>query len=299
VSGKLRFVTGAAVVLLLVSGCQKKVGGQVVAIVNGEEITQQELNAELQGAQIPATANKNEVMAQILQRIVDRRLLVQAAKAQSLDQSPAYLDQVRRAQDALIVDLLARKVSKNISLPEGDAVGRFIASNPTMFRERKRFVLDQIIFPQPTDVGVIKALEPAHSLDAVAAVLSARNIQFVRGKGQLDTATIPAAMASRITSLPAGEPFLVPDNGRLVASVIVSTETLPTPEDQAKPAAVNLLRQQALSEAMRKELDKAKGAAKIEYKPGFAPPKASVGGAGVPSLPGAPTTGKSTATPPA
>ena len=297
-SRKLKFVTGASAVLLLVGGCQKQAGGQVVAVVNGEEITQQEVNAELQGAQIPPTANKNEVFAQILERIVDRKLLVQAAKAQNLDQSPAYLEQVRRSQDALLVDLFARKVSKNVSLPEGEAIGRFIAANPAMFKERKRYVLDQIVFAQPTDAAIIKALEPAHSLDAVAAVLSARNIQFARGKGELDTATIPAGMAGRIVSLPAGEPFLVPENGRMVASVIMAAEPVPTPEDQAKPAAVNLLRQQALSDALRKELDKAKGAAKIEYKSGFAPPKAPAGRAGSPSLPAAPASGTAAATPP-
>ena len=296
-SRKLKFVTGASAVLLLVGGCQKQVGGQVVAVVNGEEITQQELNAELQGAQIPPTANKNEVFAQILEQIVNRKLLVQAAKAQSLDQSPAYLDQVRRSQDALLVDLLARKVSKNVSLPEGEAIGRFIAANPAMFKERKRYALDQIIFPQPTDSSVLKALEPAHSLDAIVAVLSARNIQFVRGKGQLDTATIPADVANRIVSLPAGEPFLVPENGRIVASVINSAEAVPTPEDQAKPAAVNLLRQQAVSDALRKELDKAKGSAKIEYKTGFAPPKAPAGGTKLPSLPAAPASGTPGAAP--
>lgn len=276
-SRKSKIMAGTAAILLLVGGCQKKVGGQVVAVVNGEEITQQELNAELQGATVPASADKNQVMAQILQRIVDRKLLVQEAKAQGLDQSPAYLEQVRRSQDALIVNLLAGKLSKNISLPDGGAVTRFISTNPTMFSDRKRYALDQIIFAQPADAAVIKELEPAHSLDAIAALLSARGIQFTRGKGQLDSATVPPVMASRIASLPSGEPFLVPDNGRLVASVITATEAVPTPDEQAKPAALNLLRQQALSDAMRRQLEKARTAAKIEYKPGFSPPTTPAG----------------------
>lgn len=274
-----KLVVGTAAVLLLLGGCQKKVGGQVVAIVNGEEVTQQELNAELQGASIPPTADKKEVTAQILQRVVDRKLLVQAARAQGLDQSPAYLEQVRRTQDTLIVDLLARKVSKNIALPDSGAVGRFISTNPTMFKDRKRYALDQVVFDQPADAKILKELEPAHSLDAVAAVLTKHSIKFARGKGQMDSAAIPPAMASRIATLPAGEPFIVPNNGRLVASVITGAESVSTADDQATPAAVNLLRQQSLQEAMRKELDKAKAAAKIEYQPGFAPPKAPPAGA--------------------
>jgi EpsD family peptidyl-prolyl cis-trans isomerase len=273
VNKKSKLVVGTAVILLLLGGCQKKVGGQVVAVVNGEEITQQELNSELQGANIPPGADKNQVMAQVLQSIVERKLLAQQARAQGLDQSPAYLEGVRRAQDTLAVNLLAEKMMKNIALPDGAAVGRFIADNPTMFSGRKRYALDQIIFAQPTDSKIIDEFKPAHTLDAVAAVLTARKIPFTRGKGQLDSGAIPPEMAVRIAALPAGEPFLVPESGRVVASVITSVEPLPTADDQAKPAALNLLRRQAVTNAMRSAVEKARAGAKIDYQPGFAPPK--------------------------
>jgi peptidyl-prolyl cis-trans isomerase C len=275
VSGKVKIIAGTAALLVLLSGCEKKVGGQVVAVVNGEEITQQELNAELQGARLPQNVDKKVVTAQLLQRIVERKLLVQQAKTDGLDQTPAYLEQARRQQDALIVNQLAGKVSKNLALPDAAAVNRFIADNPTMFSQRKRYALEQIVFAQPADMKIVRALQPAHTLDAVAAVLTAQGVQFQRGNGQLDSAAIPPEVAGRIASLPPGEPFIVPDNGRLVASVIKSAEPLPTPDEQAKPAALNVLRQQAVATAMRAQLAKARAAAKIEYKPGFAPPPGS------------------------
>ena len=264
---------GTLAIALLLGGCQKKVGGQVVAVVNGEEVTQQELNAELQAANVPASADKNLVRSQILQRIVEHKLLVQQAKKQGLDQTPAYLEQVRQAQDNAIISLLAQKLSKNISLPDGAAVDKFVAENGTMFASRKRYALDQIAFPIPEDPKLLKELEPAHSLAAIGTVLTSHNIQFAQGKGQLDSAQIPPAMASKIESLPAGEPFLVPDKGRMIASVITAVQTTPTPSDQSKPAAMNALRQKALSDAMGKELEKARSSAKIEYQPGLAPTK--------------------------
>lgn len=269
---KLKLMAGVAALAILVGGCQKKPGGQVVAVVNGEEITQQELNAELQGAVIPPSADKKAVMAQLLQRVIDRRLLVQKAKAEQLDQSPAYLEQVRRSDEALIVNLLASKAAKGIALPDGPSVDRFIASNATLFNGRKRYTLDQIAFAQPADMSFLRQLEPAHSLDAIAATLSASGVAFTRGTTTLDTATIQPAMAAKIASLPAGEPFVTPDAGRVVASVIKSAESTPTPEQQAKPAALGLLRQQALAETMRKQLEAARAAAKIDYQAGFAPP---------------------------
>lgn len=285
---KLKLIAGTAAALVLLSGCQKKVGGQVVAVVNGEEITQQQLNAELNGAQLQPGADKKAIMAQLLQRVVDRTLLVQQAKTEGLDQSPAYLDQARRQQESLIVNMLAGKLAKNITLPDSTAVSSFIAGNPTMFAGRKRYVLDQLVFPQPSDMAVVKSLQPAHSLDAIAAILTAKGIAFQRGNGQLDSGMLPPEVASRIAALPAGEPFLIPDNGRLVASVIKSAEPVATPEEQAKPAALNILRQQALAEAMRKQVAKARAAAKIEYQPGFAPPPGAATPGAVPGVPAAP-----------
>lgn len=276
---KLKFVAGTAAMLVLLSGCEKKVGGQVVAVVNGEEITQQQLNAELNGAQLQPGADKKAVMAQLLQRVVDRTLLVQQAKADGLDQSPAYLEQARRQQEALLVNMLAGKMAKNIALPDNSAVSSFISGNPTMFAGRKRYTLDQIVFPQPSDMTLVKELQPAHSLEAIATILTAKGVQFQRGNGQVDSGMLPPEVAARIAALPAGEPFLIPDNGRLVASVIKSAEPVATPEDQAKPAALNVLRQQALAEAMRKQVAKSRAAAKIEYQPGFAPPPGSTPGA--------------------
>ena len=270
---KLKFAAGTALILLAAGGCHKQTGGQVVAVVNGDEITQQQLNAELRGANLPQGADKKAVLSQVLQKLVERQLLVQQAKSEGIDKSPEYLEQVRRAQDNLALNLLAAKLSKKIALPDNAAITQFISANPTLFVARKRYALDQIVFAVPANAAkIVHDLQPAHTLDDVAGVLSANGIKFTRGKGQLDSASVPPEFANRIAALPAGEPFVVPSNGRMVASVITSATTTPTPAEQAAPAAMNLLRQKAVSNAMQARLATAKSAAKIEYGEGFAPP---------------------------
>ena len=265
-------MAGAAALLIVLSGCSKKPGGQVVAVVNGEEITQQELNAELQNAHVPANIDQKKVMPALLQRVVDRKLVTQLAKDDGLDKTPAYLEQLRIAQENLLANQYVAKIAKTISLPDPAAVDAFIASSPTIFSQRKRYTLNQIVFAQPSDPTLITKLEPAHTLDAIAAVLSAAQVQFSRGVGKLDSAAIPPAIAAKIAALPPGEPFLLPDNGRIVASVIASVETVPVDPDQAKPAAVAMLRKKALGDALQAKLAAAHASAKISYEPGFAPP---------------------------
>ncbi len=269
---KAKMMVGAAALLIVLSGCSKKPGGQVVAVVNGEEITQQELNVELQNAHVPQNVDQKKVMPALLQRVVDRKLVNQLAKNDGLDKTPAYLDQVRVTQENLLANQYAQKIAKTISLPDGAAVDAFIANNPTMFGQRKRYTLNQLVFAPTTDQTILQKLEPTHTLDAIAAVLTAARIPFARGVGNLDTASLPPPIAAKIASLPPGEPFLLPDNGRIVASVIQSVQPLPVSPDAARPAAVNLLRQKALQDAVSKKLEAARSSATITYGTGFAPP---------------------------
>jgi EpsD family peptidyl-prolyl cis-trans isomerase len=258
--------------MLMVGGCGKKVGGQVVAVVGDQEITQNELNAELNGQQIPPGADKKAVMAQLLQQIVNRKLLVARAKEQGLDKSPTYLGQVQRAEDAVLINMLSSNAAKAVPIPDAAAANAFMAQNPSLFAGRKRYQLDQIAFPITPDQGLAAKLRSAKSMAEVEAVLKGMNIPYKQGNSTLDTAAIPPQVAAQIAALPAGEPFLVPQGGQVIASVIRSTEAVPVPPGQAQPAAVELLRRQAVEQAMRKQLDSARATAKITYAPGFAPP---------------------------
>ena len=281
---KAGLVIGATAAMLMVGGCGKKVGGQVVAVVGDQEITQGELNAELNGQQIPPSADKKAVMAQLLQQIVNRKLLVARAKEQGLDKAPSYLAQVQRAQDAVLINMLSTNAAKTVAIPDAAAADAFMTQNPSLFAGRKRYQLDQIAFPMSTDQGLAAKLKSAKTMAEIETVLKGMNIPTKRATSTLDTATIPPQVAAQIAALPAGEPFLVPQGGQVIVSVIRSTEAVPVAAEQAKPAAIELLRRQAVEQAMRKQLDSARATAKITYAPGFAPPAK-----GAQPAPGAPT----------
>lgn len=258
---------------VLLGGCDKKVGGQVVAVVDGQEITQGEVNAELNGQQLPAGANRKVVLGQIVQQIVDRKLLVGKAKQQGLDKSPTYLGQVQRAQDAVLINLLASKVAKTLPVPDAAAADAFMARNPSLFAGRKRYQLDQLAFPATNDPALAAKLKAAKTMADVQAALKGSGVAFQQGTGTLDTASVPPPVASQIAALPSGQPFLVPQGGQIIANVIRSSESVPVAAQQARPAAIELVRRQAVEQAMRKQVEAARAAAKITYSPDVTPPK--------------------------
>ena len=269
---KIGLVAATAMLAVLTAGCQKKAEGQVVAVVNGQEITQQQLNAELGNIQIPPDADKKAIMAQLLQRVIDRKLLVGKAKAEGLDQSPNYLAQVSRAQDGILIDLLAAKSVKTVPVPDAAATQKFVADNPTLFGQRRRYALDQIAFPMNNSPELAAKLKAAQTMPEVEAALKQLNIQYKTGSSVLDSASVPPEVAQKIAALKPGEPFLVPQNGQVIASVIKATEAEPVSEQQAAPVATQLMRRQAVDATMKKDLEAERAKAKIEYQPGFAPP---------------------------
>ena len=84
---KLKLKSGIALALVLgsLAACKQEATGQVAAVVNGEEITLQEVNSEIGGAELPQNVDRKAIQQAALQRIIERRLLAQAAKDDGLD----------------------------------------------------------------------------------------------------------------------------------------------------------------------------------------------------------------------
>ena len=270
-----RTVAAAAVaILFLVTGCEKSATGQVAAVVNGEEISLQELNAELEGMQLPPNVDKKLIMRQLLQKVVDRRLLAQTAKADGLDRDPAYITQQRKLNEELLVSLYAKKAADSVRIPDPATVDKYIGDHPAVFAERKRFKVEQLQFEMPGDIEKLRQFEADHSLGAIADRLTAMGISFQRGNGSLDSGGMPPAMLKTILSLPPGEPFIVPAGGKVIANVVTGVDPIVVPQDQARQMAVQAIRNEKLAKIGESRLKEARAKAKIEYQPGYSPPVA-------------------------
>ena len=257
------------------SGCTRKAEGQTVAVVNGEEITVPDLNFALNSAKVPEGMDKTAARSQVLQQLVDRRLLVEQARKEGIDKTPDFVNRERRADEDLLISLLAARRLNTTQLPSDREVQAFIASHPGVFANREIWTLDQVLYTAPTDKDVLADVVKAHDLGAVVTVLQQHNIRFTRQSNHLDTAIVPPELYNRISALPAGEPFVVPVGNRSVASAIISREPRPVAGDQAKPAAVAMMRKSETAKSLEGLLKSLRGSAKIDYQPGYAPPKIS------------------------
>jgi peptidyl-prolyl cis-trans isomerase C len=270
-TAKRWIVMALAAGTMTLAACQSEATGQVAAVVNGEEITLQEINAELGQVEIPEGADRQEFQRAALQRIVERRLLAQAARREGVDKTPDFLIRRRQLEDALLVQLLSQQVQRTTSVPDPGMIETFIKENPALFAQRTMFTLDRIQFRTPADPASLRALESDHSMDAVAARLRQMGIEFTRDQAQLDSAQFGQDRVNRILGLPEGEPFMFPEGGGVTVAAIIGSSPRPIGEEQARPAAVQLIRNRALSDTLRQRLEAEKATADIKYQEGFAP----------------------------
>jgi EpsD family peptidyl-prolyl cis-trans isomerase len=267
-----RTVLALSIALALCS-CARKAEGQTVAVVNGEEITASELNAELEHASLPPGLTREEARSRVLDSLVNRHLLVQEAKKEGIDKSPEFVTEERRLADALLMQLLVSRQLKTSELPSAQEIQAFETSHPEMFEKREFWTLQQLQYQPPDSPSVAKEIQATKSLDALADVLKKNGIPFNRSTSRIDTSSLPHDAYQQISSAGSGEPFIVTAGERSVASVIANREPAPRVGDEARSFALAKMRNDKAQDLLKARLKNAKETAEIKYQEGFAPPK--------------------------
>lgn len=311
---RARTVLLLAAAALALSGCgligggdkeAKAPTGQVVATLDGQEITVLEVNAELAGTPIPPAMNRRDAEKAALNNIITRRMLVKAAEAQNVHKTPEFILQQRRAMEQLKVQALAREIAQKVVTPTRDEAVKFMDENPSMFRERRIMTVDQIQFVRPDNIGEL-GFEAAKTMEAVEAILNSNNIPFRRQPATLDTLGANPAFVVELTKVLDQNPkelFMFATNAPgapgpvVLVNQVQSTRIDPFTGDKAREFATNFLRNQRIQQALEAEVKKQQAAMKdrVVFQPGWevaqtkAPDVGAVTGqppaAGLPSTP--------------
>ncbi len=270
------------VALLALSGCKLgKSGagpaptGQVVATVDGKEITLRELNAEMAGVSTPDPKARKAIEQQALGNIITRKILAKAASDQGIDKTPDFALQKQRAYDSLLVNLLQAKLVASVPTPSREEAAVWISSHPDIFSERKIWAVDQIRMARPSDPAVLKAFEPLKTMDQVQAELDKDHIPYQKGAGNLDAVGADPRIVEAIGKLPAGEIFIIPAGDGLLVNQIRSTQVTPFTGEPATQYALKAIARQRTQETVSRQFHTIMGKAgsTVRFNKAYQPPK--------------------------
>ncbi|RVU04687.1 hypothetical protein EOE18_11060 [Novosphingobium umbonatum] len=241
--------------------------GQVVATINGTEVTMNELKEESASA---GPGQQNSATA--LQTMVTRKLLAEAAKAEKLDQLPTTAIQLKRAEESVLVEALMRKLRDSAPAPSTDEARVYVSEHPSSFSRRRIFVVDQYIVPNAPQ-ALFKEMEPINTLPEALALLKKHNLAANRVVGTIDALTIDGEAAEKLAALPPNAIFISPEGDGMRLNYIRDVEIEPIPANQAEKIALETLRNRRISQLVSNKASEIVGSSmrNVKFNPAFAP----------------------------
>ena len=166
----MRFIRLLAPVLLLsalsMSACNKESGGTgpIVATVNGESIRESDYKEALR-AQFGVEAARNEAeRKQAIDLLVKRKLLIQEAKNQKLDEREDVARAIRYSRNELLIRAMTLQYLKDNPVKEEDAKLRYEA-----LKQEREYKVSHILLPAEGEATKANAdIKAGKSFSAIA-----------------------------------------------------------------------------------------------------------------------------------
>ena len=244
---------------------KEKKPGQALASVNGEEVTVLQLNEEMQRANVSA-AQQDAASKQLLQVLIDRQLLQEAAAKENLDRDPKVMQAIERARALIIAQAYLQKRIGNPTRPTPAEVEAYFNEHPAFFANRKQFSLNELVIAAGDLTAEVRAAaDGAKSLEEVAVWLDAHKIKYARGQAVRSTADVPQQMSSKLLGMPKGQLFVVKEGPRAMFIAVAEVKDAPVTLQAASGQIEQFLMKKKNQELASAELQRLRGSAKIEY----------------------------------
>ena len=266
-----------------IGGSTKAPTGQVVATVEGKEITVRDLRSEMGAANTSDPKIRKQAEQATLRNIVGRTVLAKAAVDRGVDKTPDFAIAKQKLVDGLLVQALQNKIAGQVPAVTKEEADRFVLAHPDLFAQRKVFSIDFVRMARPNDPAVIKALQPLKTLEEVETQLKQEKIPYQRSQGNLDSVGADPRMIEAIVKLPPGEMFVIPNGASLLVNAIRDTKIVPFTGAPASDYAQKLIARQRTQEAVNREFNAiiAKAAPNVRFNKDYAAPLAPVAGGAI------------------
>lgn len=265
----------------LVAGCEarkdessavEKPQAEVVAKVNGVELSAQQVEQALQRQGNPDAEQSRAASLQVLRNLVDQEVIAQKAVAEKLDQDPAVMQALAMARRQILAEAyMGRKLGTPVE-PTDAEVSAYFDQHPDLFAKRKIYRLQEISIKAPPDKHeTIRAqLAASKTLNEFGAWLKAENFSAKAAQGVKAAEQLPLDLLPKLAQMPDGQAIIVNAPDGLLVIVLADSQTQPVTLEQTKPAIVRMLQAQVRQKSAKAELDALKATAKIEYLGEFA-----------------------------
>lgn len=216
-------------------------GSKALAKVNGDEISLNQLNIELNRAHFAKDVDAS-IKDKLLSKIIDRQLLVQEAGKLNLDRVPEVVEAVNSAKAQIYAEAyLANRISK-LSPPADETIAQYIDTHPDVCAHRKVFTTKDIVFQYDPATTDLKALQASVTdIESLQAHLESNGIKYNVASGHFSMDALPSVWADNLKTAKVGHLLFAHDNTKIIVKSITSITENPMTADEAKGYAKRVL----------------------------------------------------------
>jgi EpsD family peptidyl-prolyl cis-trans isomerase len=263
---------------LALTGCgpKDKTQDQAVARVNGEEVTLYQVDTELAQMNVQPSLHE-QAGKQVLQDLIDRRLLQTAALKAKLDHDSETQTAIDRAKAQILAQAYLRSVTASQPEPTEDEIHDYFIMHPEYFRHRKIFALNEIVLPgRDLSDEARAAFYNAGNLNEVGNWLVQHDVRFERLFAERSTSDLPTDLTSQLLRTPVGGLTMIRMPDMVMLASVQSVSDDPIDETQARPQIKRYLLNAKRKQAQLVEIERLRKLARIEYLDADPPAEKSV-----------------------
>lgn len=255
----------------------KKSDSQVVAIVNGDEITIHQVNNQMAQMGPLDKAQAKTASKQVLAALVEQQLLKQQALNSKLDIDPRVQQAIEASKDQFLAQAYLEQLMQKAPKPSSSEIDTFYKSHPELFENRRIFRLQELV----VDVSKDKSAEAETNLKSLKDInqivkwIKDNNYVFTVNSNVKAAEQLPTALLVKLQALKDGEVLQVPTGNTLNVIQIAASQISPITRTKATPIIEQYFLNQNKKTLAKKEMITLNEKAKIEFSGVFSDMKKS------------------------
>ncbi len=265
-------------VAALVTACGHKSDDKsaTVATVNGENITQNELDFAIKQISAARPGASAPDAATVLQGMVEQRLAVQKAEKDKLDRNPNVLQSLEAARKDALARYYVEQLGAKVPKPSADEVKAYYDAHAANFGQRNIYTIQKVdARVTPDQAGPLAASVQAATGAAAVVDLVKSKASDSKVSQSSQAAESLGPLLPKISTMSVGQTIAIPQPQGLTALTIVAIQPQPVSLAQAQASIEQALWNQKKREALLAEVKDLRSKARIEYLGKFASGTAS------------------------
>jgi len=265
----------AVLALVVLAGCgsHQSNGGivtQVVARINGHELTVSQLNRELLNGG-DGQGDPDQLRQAALDRLISRELIVQAAEAEKLDRESLVAAQIGESRRRVLARAYAEQKVFPADQLDDAQLRTFYEQHPLLFKKRRVFhaVLFTVADAAKVPQQLSSQLTQMHSADGVRALLGHYGVEAQQESTSRAAEDLAPDWLPKLATSSAGELVqLKGPNGQLQIMLLTGIDDASIVFDEARPRIRRYLQVKRNEDALESYIATQRASAEIVYGEG-------------------------------